>query len=107
MPMLPSPPPRFRMAGFPQYGFKAGISDRTCLNGRPVMPTPSIPVHASSFSLPFTRFQSAEIPDIRIQRLYAFGNRQGRMGRSWGAVDEEATDSPGLIFWAAAQQVRD
>ena len=28
MPTLPSPSPKFRMAGFPQYGFKAGMSDR-------------------------------------------------------------------------------
>ena len=28
MPTFPSPSLKFRMAGFPQYGFKAGISDR-------------------------------------------------------------------------------
>jgi len=27
MPTFPSPPLKFRTAGFPQYGFKAGISD--------------------------------------------------------------------------------
>ena len=28
MPMFPSSPLKFRTAGFPQYGFKAGFSDR-------------------------------------------------------------------------------
>ena len=28
MPTFPSPPLKFRTAGFPQYGFKAGISDK-------------------------------------------------------------------------------
>jgi hypothetical protein len=27
MPTFPSPPLKFRTAGFPQYGFKAGLSD--------------------------------------------------------------------------------
>ncbi len=30
MPTFPSPPLKFRTAGFPQYGFKAGISDEAC-----------------------------------------------------------------------------
>jgi len=28
MPTFPSPPLKFRTAGFPRYGFKAGISDK-------------------------------------------------------------------------------
>ncbi len=30
MPTFPSPPLKFRTAGFPQYGFKAGLSDKAC-----------------------------------------------------------------------------
>jgi hypothetical protein len=30
MPTFPLPPLKFRTAGFPQYGFKAGISDEAC-----------------------------------------------------------------------------
>jgi hypothetical protein len=30
MPTFPSPPLKFRMAGFPRYGFKAGLSDKAC-----------------------------------------------------------------------------
>ena len=30
MPTFPSPSLKFRTAGFPQYGFKAGVSDRAC-----------------------------------------------------------------------------
>jgi hypothetical protein len=29
MPVFPSPPLKFRTAGFPRYGLKAGISDET------------------------------------------------------------------------------
>ena len=30
MPTFPSPPLKFRTTGFPQYGFKAGLSDKAC-----------------------------------------------------------------------------
>ena len=35
MPTFPSPSLKFRTAGFPQYGFKAGVSDRACPVGAP------------------------------------------------------------------------
>jgi hypothetical protein len=34
MPTFPSPPLKFRTAGFPQYGFKAGVSDEACPTNR-------------------------------------------------------------------------
>ena len=45
MPAFPSPPLKFRTAGFPQYGFKASLSDRTfphpdAVKCAPHMPTP-------------------------------------------------------------------
>jgi len=34
MPTFPSSPLKFRTAGFPQYGFKAGVSDVACPTNR-------------------------------------------------------------------------
>src|ERR1700751_3425421 len=37
MPTFPSPPLKFRTAGFPQYGFKAGLSDGAFPARRPIV----------------------------------------------------------------------
>jgi hypothetical protein len=50
MPTFPSPPLKFRTAGFPQYGFKAGLSDGTFLQSLEVKPAPGIPSPHSSLS---------------------------------------------------------
>ena len=42
MPTFPLPPLKFRTVGFPQYGFKAGISKGTFLTGIRIKPTPGI-----------------------------------------------------------------
>ena len=42
MPTSPSPPLKFRTAGFPQYGFKASMSDRAFLQGRNLKLAPGI-----------------------------------------------------------------
>ena len=49
MPTFPSPPLKFRTAGFPQYGFKAGISDEAC----PIVGLPSsfVPTAFTVYSL--------------------------------------------------------
>jgi len=56
MPTFPLPSLKFRTAGFPQYGFKAGVSDRACpgdadhaLHGLPL----SFVLPASLVSSPF------------------------------------------------------
>jgi hypothetical protein len=43
MPAFPSPPLKFRTAGFPQYGFKASLSDRTFPHPDAVKCAPHIP----------------------------------------------------------------
>jgi hypothetical protein len=50
MPTFPLSPLRFRTAGFPQYGSKAGISDRAFPKSRTVKPAPSIPVTRPRFA---------------------------------------------------------
>jgi hypothetical protein len=47
MPTFPSSPLRFRTAGFPRYGSKAGLSDRAFPNRAVVKLAPSIPVARS------------------------------------------------------------
>jgi hypothetical protein len=41
--------------GFPQYGFKASMSDSAFLNGVSVKPAPGIPSPLSSLPPPFAR----------------------------------------------------
>ncbi len=43
MPTFPSPSLKFRTVGFPQYGFKASLSDRAFLQRRAVKPAPGMP----------------------------------------------------------------
>ncbi len=56
MPTSPSPPLKFRTAGFPRYGFKASISDRAFLNSCSVKPAPSIPSLLLSLPPSFAHF---------------------------------------------------
>jgi hypothetical protein len=53
MPTFPSPPLKFRTVGFPQYGFKASMSDRACRPRGPVKRVPRIPRSPKTFTLPF------------------------------------------------------
>jgi len=50
MPTFPSPSLKFRTAGFPQYGFKAGMSKGTFLNRIQIKPAPGIPCREASLS---------------------------------------------------------
>jgi hypothetical protein len=50
MPTFPSPSLKFRTAGFPQYGFKAGISKGTFLITCRIKPAPGIPRRETSLS---------------------------------------------------------
>ena len=56
MPTSPSPPLKFRTAGFPRYGFKASLSGRAFPNASAVKPAPGIPVCAPGLHRPFARF---------------------------------------------------
>jgi hypothetical protein len=50
MPTFPPPPLSFRMAGFPQYGWKAGLSDDAFPHAPQVKPAPSIPCASRRFA---------------------------------------------------------
>ncbi len=54
MPTFPSPPLKFRTAGFPQYGFKAGISDKA-FPENPGLPSSFVPTAFTVYSLPCVR----------------------------------------------------
>jgi hypothetical protein len=53
MPTSPSSPLRFRTAGFPRYGSKAGLSDGAYPPGTPVKPAPGIPGPSCGLHSPF------------------------------------------------------
>jgi len=50
MPTFPSPPLKFRTVSFPQYGFKASLSDPAFPDRQEVKPTPGIPSGLSGFT---------------------------------------------------------
>jgi len=54
MPTFPSPPLKFRTAGFPRYGFKAGISDKA-FPENPGLPSSFVPTAFTVYSLPCVR----------------------------------------------------
>jgi hypothetical protein len=56
MPTFPSPPLKFRTVGFPQYGFKASMSNRAFLQARSFKPAPGIRSLSRSLLPSFARF---------------------------------------------------
>ena len=71
MPTFPSPPLKFRTVGFPQYGFKASMSDGTFLQARNLKPAPGIRSLPRSLSPSFARFRHQGNPGSvsRLSRL--------------------------------------
>ncbi len=55
MPTFPPPPLSFRTLGFPQYGWKAGLSDGAFPDRRSVKSAPGIPEPTASLRPPFVR----------------------------------------------------
>ena len=55
MPTFPSPPLKFRTVSFPQYGYKASMSDRAFLDSVMVKPAPGIPNQSPSLLPSFAR----------------------------------------------------
>ncbi len=55
MPTSPSSSLKFRTVGFPQYGFKASMSDSACRPSAPAKPVPGIPDVRGRLRLPFAR----------------------------------------------------
>ena len=71
MPTFPSPPLKFRTAGFPRYGFKASLSGRAFPNASAVKPAPGMLVSAPGLHRPFARFHNghagpAQCPDPAV-----------------------------------------
>ena len=62
MPTFPSSPLRFRKAGFPRYGSKAGLSDRAFPDRASVKLAPSMPVAWSGLPPSFVLFRSSMDP---------------------------------------------
>jgi hypothetical protein len=79
MPTFPSPPLKFRTPGFPQYGFKAGISDkafpkkknRVCLRPSCPLLSPCTPCPVSG------TMRNSAPPCERTHPLYPRGPRSG------------------------------
>jgi len=63
MPTSPSPPLKSRTVGFPQYGFKASMSDSAFPNGVSVKPAPGIPSLSFSLLPSFARVHLRGRPD--------------------------------------------
>ena len=62
MPTFPSSPLKFRTVGFPQYGFKASMSDRACRNRPFVKPLPGIRSSWSRWHRSFVRVPDRVLP---------------------------------------------
>ena len=88
IPTSPSSPLKFRTAGFPQYGFKAGLSDSAFPSSSPVKPAPGIPVASVSLLLSFV-LSSPVTPRSR--------SKPGRFGRSAPPFDRPCRSAPGLL----------
>ena len=88
MPTFPSPPLKFRTAGFPQYGFKASLSDRACRRDPPVKSVPDIPGGPRRWHLSFAGF-GHHIPsgsESRLAGASACRCARGRPSRPQGSL---------------------
>ena len=61
MPTFPSPSLKFRTAGFPQYGWKAGLSGGAFPSPGQVKPAPSMPCPTSGLHPPFVHLVAASM----------------------------------------------
>ena len=79
MPTFPSPPLKFRTAGFPRYGFKASLSDSAFPDRRSVKPAPGIPSLLDSVCLrPSPASATVVLPGSGPSRPCASTNRCSR-----------------------------
>jgi hypothetical protein len=78
MPTFPSPSLKFRTVGFPQYGFKASMSDAACRPTATVKPVPGMPVTAARLRLPFARVRGRTTPGSVSRSVGAFTCRCAR-----------------------------
>lgn len=76
MPTFPPPPLSFRTVGFPQYGWKAGLSGGACPVGTSVKPAPGIPVMTSGLPPPFVFAVAAGNSTLCVVDLRAVEHRR-------------------------------
>jgi len=88
MPTSPSPPLRFRMVSFPQYGFKASLSANACPRGGRVKRTPHIPRQAFGLHPPS---RTPRLRDPVLLRCLA------PQGHPEGPASRDAPLPPGVL----------
>ena len=66
---VPPPPLKIRTAGFPQYGFKAGLSGGAFPSMGPVKPAPGIPFPGVGLHPPFVRAFTRSTLPLCVGRL--------------------------------------
>jgi hypothetical protein len=76
MPTFPSPPLKFRTAGFPQYGFKAGFSDGAFPRFAQVKPAPGMPIALRGLRPPFVRFVVLQLYPLSVGELDSMTHRR-------------------------------
>ena len=78
MPTFPSPSLKFRTAGFPQYGFKVGMSNGTFLRMVEVKPAPGIPSSIVSLSPSFAGVRGRGKPGSESRSVCSFTGHHSR-----------------------------
>jgi len=72
MPTFPSPSLKFRTSGFPQYGFKASMSDRACRFRTQVETVPVMPHAPNRLRRPFAHVPRRGTPGSESRTVDAF-----------------------------------
>jgi hypothetical protein len=83
LPTFPSPPLKSRTADFPQYGFKASISDGACRYSDSVKPAPSIPAPPFRLHPSFARSDYEEVACSESTIPGRSRNDEGRVLEFW------------------------
>jgi len=78
MPTFPSPPLKFRTAGFPRYGFKASLSDNAFLHRGAVKRAPRMPAPRCSLRCPSPQSATAHLPGSESRLVRASAGRCAR-----------------------------
>src|SRR5215218_1176564 len=102
MPTFPRSPRSFRTAGFPQYGWKAGLSGGAFPNHQRLKPTPGMHLLTPGLPSPFVHLRVGAVapycagpptgrctamegglPLARGEAQSHFGPKMGQVGRCW------------------------
>jgi len=88
MPTFPLPSLKFRTAGFPQYGFKAGVSDSAFPTAIPVKPAPGIPFVVVGLHLSFV---------LAGTETHFSRSMPRRIGQQAPPFDRQSRSTPGVL----------